>query len=49
MPERNGYIPVMNALRPEVQLCTGDVVHEDGAFRAMRSMLGVSPTIRPRW
>ena len=27
----------------------GVVVHEDRAFLPMRSMLGVSPTIRPRW
>ena len=27
----------------------GEVVHEDGALVPMRSMLGVSPTIKPRW
>ena len=29
MPVRSGYMPVMNALRPDVQLCIGDIVHED--------------------
>ena len=28
MPVRSGYMPVKKALRPEVQLCIGDVVHE---------------------
>ena len=27
----------------------GDIVHEDRALLPMRSMFGVSPTIRPRW
>ena len=32
MPVRSGYMPVKKALRPEVQLCIGDVVHEHRAF-----------------
>ena len=34
MPVRSGYMPVKKALRPEVQLCIGDVVHEHRALVA---------------
>ena len=34
MPVRSGYMPVKKALRPEVQLCIGEVVREDRAFVA---------------
>ena len=32
MPVRSGYMPVKKALRPDVQLCIGDVVHEHRAL-----------------
>ena len=34
MPVRSGVMPVKKALRPDVQLCLGHVVHEDRAFVA---------------
>ena len=49
MPVRNGCMPVKKALRSEVQLCMAIKSMKIAPSLPMRSILGVSPTISPRW